>query len=322
MNDASDSPRLISDIGGTNIRFALCDRAGTISEYRSMASADFDGPAAAAEAFLDAVKPDRRPELAAFAVAGPVTGRRIELTNRNWSFSVAEVRDRLGLRALRIVNDFVAVALALPFLTGNDREQVGGGKPVPGHPMAAIGPGTGLGVSSVVPVGGRWVPLPGEGGHTTIATDNDREAAIVEVIRRKHRHVSTEWGVSGPGLLNLYQAICTLDGVPPRPDAKPADVTKWARSGGEAQAAEALQTFCRLLGTAAGNLALTVGARGGVFIGGGIVPSMLEWFRQSDFRARFESKGRLSDYVREIPTYVITHGTVAMVGLAHAIDED
>lgn len=314
--------RLIADIGGTNARFALCDDRFRVSEFRALRCADFAGPAEAALAYLDDVKPGTRPTQAAFAVACPVAGDRIELTNNAWSFSIEETRRRLGLARLRLVNDFVAVVLSLPYLEDGDLAQVGTGRRESGFPMAAIGPGTGLGVSAVLPVGGAWLPLPSEGGHVTLATIGGRESAIADVLLQEYGHVSTERAVSGPGFVNLYRAICRLDGVAADPLIKPADVTARAIAGSCAQCGEAVRTFCRLLGTAASNLAITLDARGGVFLGGGILASMIDTLVASEFRARFEQKGRFSAYLRAIPTFVITHEKPAMVGLAHFVASD
>ncbi len=314
--------RLIADIGGTNARFGLCNRVGEVFDVRILPCVDFPGPAEAAEAYLSAVKPNRRPDRAAFDVACPVVGDRVSLTNRNWDFSIEQVRTTLGLNDLRVINDFAALALALPHLGSNDAERVGGGTPLSGFPMAAIGPGTGLGVSACIPIAGRWVPLACEGGHVTLTAVDDREAAIAVILRRRFGHVSAERALTGPGLVNLYSAICELDGVEPDSSITPAEVTRRGLGGTCATCADALAVFCRLLGTAASNLAMTLDARGGVYIAGGVVPRFIPYFQSSGFRERFEHKGRFSDYVAAMPTYVVTHALPAFVGLAHYVNSD
>ncbi len=309
------APGLIADIGGTNARFALVT-PGCSEALQPMVfhCADFAGPAEAARSYLEKVGPDRPPRRAAFAVASPVLADRIEMTNHVWRFSVAEVRRRLELEQLDVVNDFIAVALAVPHLGKDDKVAVGGGQAEPTAPVAVLGPGTGLGVSALVPAAGGWIPIPTEGGHVTMAAADDREAEVLAWLRARQGHVSAERVLSGPGLVNLYTALCGLAGEPVQ-TISPAEVTHRAAEGDQ-RAAESLAMFFAMLGTVAGNLALTVGARGGVVIAGGIVPQVLPAFLASDFRRRFEDKGRFTGYLEQIPVHVAIHPYPAFLGLA------
>jgi glucokinase len=258
------------------------------------------------------------PSAAAIAIAGPVVGDRAQITNNTaWSFSIAAVRERLGLSHLAVINDFTAVALSLPHLPPQDLRQVGGGDAEVGAPMAVIGPGTGLGMSGIVRTNGRWTAIEGEGGHATFAPMSERESRIADILRRRFGHVSWERVLSGPGLVNLYVAVVELEQRPVE-DLPPEAITERGRSGSCPLCREALEMFCAALGTAAGSLALTLGARGGVYLAGGIVPQLGEDFAASAFRSRFENKGRLSAYVRLIPTYVVTAASPGLIGAAVA----
>jgi glucokinase len=311
-------PALIADIGATNARFALLGASGHYGTA-ILPCAQFPTLEAAARAYLDGAgaKPPRR---AALAIAGPVTGDVLRMTNHPWQFSIAETKDRLGLDRLEVVNDFAAVAHAVPRLGAQDRVQVGGGSPVPAQPIAVIGPGTGLGMASLAWCGPRWQVLAGEGGHATAAPADAREAAVVATLSRRFGHISVERLVSGMGLQNLREALAELEGAPAA-RLRPAEISEAGLSGADRLCAEAVDLFCAILGGAAGNLALTLGARGGVYIAGGIVPKLGEAFVRSRFRERFVAKGRMSVFLEPIPTYVITHELPAFLGLAALLDE-
>jgi glucokinase len=314
---------LVGDVGGSTVRFALARRGKAGIELGHMAvrrCVDHAGMAEAISDFLaETGRP--RPRAGAIAIAGPIIGDRAQLTNHPWSFSIAETRRRVGLERLEVINDFTAVALALPLLTPDERRQVGGGAAEPDLPIGAIGPGTGLGVSGLVRAGRRWVALKSEGGHASFAPMTERESRIADLLRRRLGHVSWERILSGPGLVNLYGAIAELAGEPAE-DLPPEAVTTRGLAGSCRLCREALEIFCAALGTAAGNLALTLGARGGVYIAGGIVPQLGAFFAQSGFRARFESKGRLSDYVQAIPTFVVTAAHPGLIGAAAALETE
>jgi glucokinase len=312
-------PRLIADIGGTNARFALLDGTAWRDEV-VLACADYPDVVSAIEHYLQlvgATGAGGRPAEGALAIAGPITGDIVRMTNHVWQFSAARTREALKWRRLILVNDFTALAMAIRHLPRQELEQIGGGQPVPGAPLALIGPGTGLGVSGLVPAGEHWIPLQGEGGHVTLSVMNEREMGVLQQLHQRFTHVSAERVVSGPGLVNLYDAICGLEGVVPKV-LTPPEITRRAREGSCKLCLEALSMFCALLGTLAGNLTLTLGAVGGCYIGGGIVPGLGNFFASSHFRDRFEDKGRFADYLSRVPTYVIRTELPAFVGLATA----
>lgn len=311
---------LIADIGGTNARFGLAEADGSIHDVAILAGADHDSLAAAAAAYLTRTAPPSPPRHAAFAVASPVTGDRIEMTNCPWSFSIEETRRALGLDTVEVINDFTAVALAVPRLTEADLVGVGGGAAVRGAARAVIGPGTGLGVSGLIPARGGWSPLETEGGHSTMPAMTGREADVLAVMRGWFGHVSAERVLSGPGLVNLYRAIAEVDGATADHRLEPADVAARGLDDRDPMCNAALHMAAEMLGTVAADLALTLGARGGVYIAGGIVPRYVDAFARSGFRARFEDKGRFSDYLAAIPTWVVTHELPAFVGLAEALN--
>lgn len=315
--------RLLADIGGTRARFAWQAASGApLSHVVKLTTADYPSLAEAATAYLRQ-GPGQPPLDAAIAIANPVTGDAVQMTNHPWSFSVAGLRAQLGLRRLRVLNDFTALALALPGLPAQALRQVGGGLAVPGKAMALIGAGTGLGVSGLVPDGrGGWVPIEGEGGHVTLPAQTPREQALLAALARRFGHVSAERVLSGPGLLASHTALCEVDGVPVDTTLhSAADLSARALQGGDPRALEALTLFSGLLGSVAGNLALTVGALGGVYIGGGIVPGWGDWFARSPFRVRFEAKGRFAGYLSTIPVWVIHAGvSPALLGAARALD--
>jgi len=311
---------LVADIGGTNARFAMvADGTSTTIEPRNLRCADYATIVDATLAYLDLVALGKAYQ-AAISIASPVTGDALNMMNHSWSFSVSETRAALGLCHLKVLNDYTALALALPELRDDQRLQVGEGQGLAGHPIAVLGPGTGLGVSAVVPAGNHWVPLEGEGGHISYGPLNAREQEIIGIMRERLEHVSAESLVSGRGLTLIYEVITRLDqgeGV----KLSPGEVSQRALEFECPMAIETLSIFCNILGTVAGNLALTLGARGGVYIGGGIILRLLDFFARSGFRERFEKHGRLTSYLRSIPTYVINTDYPALIGAVVALND-
>lgn len=306
---------LLADVGGTNARFASVGAGEKTFAVTTVRCDDYASLFDAATAFLQGLPPEERPQAGAFAVASPVTGDRIAMTNRNWSFSVAELKERLGFEQLNVINDFVAVGLSVPHLDPEDVVRIGGtGTATEGEVIGVLGPGTGLGVAGLVRVAGAWVPLATEGGHVTMAPFDDRESEILRVLRGKFDHVSAERLLSGQGLTNIHRALSVLDGQGDAP-LDPAVITEGALKGMDSRLVETVAIFCRMLGTAASNLALTLGARGGIYIAGGIVPKLGRLFETSGFRQRFEDKGRFRAYLAPIPTLVVTHKAPAFIGL-------
>jgi glucokinase len=314
----SDTVWLVGDIGATNARFGLVSPDGSVRHTHTYPIGDFPGIAEAVEAYLGERGDLPRPAQGALAIAGPVTGDQIRMTNHPWNFSVAALRHRLGLERLEVINDFTAVALAVPRLAAGDRMQVGGGAPVADRPIAVLGPGSGLGVSGLVRSAGQWVALAGEGGHATMPAACEREAAALAEMSRRFDHVSAERCLSGPGLVNLYNSLAAVAGVPAA-SYTAAQITDAETVTADPLAREATAMFCAMLGTVAGNLALTLGAQGGVYIAGGIVPRFGAGFAQTEFRERFEAKGRLRPYLAAIPTYVVTHKLPAFLGCVAAL---
>jgi glucokinase len=317
---ADTYPRLVGDIGGTNARFALIEKPGAeIERIATLPCADHAGPEEAIRAYLaEHGQGMAAPRNAAFGTATPIIGDSIRFTNNDWAFSIETVRQRLGLDRLLFINDFTALALSIPELTSQEKKQVGGGAPVAGSTMGVIGPGTGLGVSGLIPCGKTYAPIVGEGGHVTLSPQTAEEMAIMSVLSLEHDHISAERVLSGPGLRTLYRAMAMVRGVTPL-DITTPEVSARGLSGEDSICRDTLTTFCALLGGTAGNLALTLGALGGVYIGGGITPRLGEFFLASPFRKRFENKGRFESYLSAIPTYVISAAYPALTGSAVAL---
>ncbi|TQC71391.1 glucokinase [Pantoea dispersa] len=303
---------LVGDVGGTNARLALCEvETGAISQAKTFSTSDYDNLEAVIRHYLDEQKQDITD--GCIAIACPITGDWVEMTNHDWAFSTRQMKESLGFTTLEIINDFTAVSMAIPMLTAQDVIQFGGKTPVQDKPIAIYGAGTGLGVSHLVHVDKRWVSLPGEGGHVDFAPNSEEEDAILEVLRAELGHVSAERVLSGSGLVNLYRAIVKSDQREPE-NLKPKDVTERALQDSCIDCRRALTLFCVIMGRFGGNLALNLGTFGGVYIAGGIVPRFLEFFKASGFRAAFEDKGRFRDYLVDIPVYMITHDQPGLLG--------
>lgn len=314
--------RLVGDVGGTNARFALVPPQGDLPEQeKTLACSDFSGLAAAI-AFYLAEAGGVQPEAAAVAVATPIVGDQIRFTNNDWSFSIAATQKQLGLERLLMLNDFTALALSLPHLPAHEIQEVGN-VPAPSETAAIglLGPGTGLGVSGLIPDGrGAWIPIRGEGGHVTMSAANERELEVLRCMMQLTPHVSAERMISGFGLPAFYRAVAMVQGVSVE-DLEPSEITERGRLGTCPVCREVVDMFCAMLGTVAGNLALTLGARGGVYIGGGIVPKLGEYFLNSAFRERFEAKGRFVEYMQAIPTRIILAKYPALLGAAKALEQ-
>jgi glucokinase len=315
-----DGPRLLADVGGTNARFALESAPGRMDAVEVLPCAAHATLADAVRAYLDGLHLAVRPRHAAIAIANPIDGDYVRMTNHHWEFSIEAMRKACGLDTLVVVNDFSALARALPHLGVQDKRQIGGGAAVPGTTLGLLGAGTGLGVSGLVPCGSSWSALQSEGGHVTFAPANATEVVILQHAWTEFDHVSAERFLSGSGLELLYRALARLrGGVPANLDAP--EITRRALAGECAVCDEAVETFCGMLGTVAGNLAVTLGATGGIYIGGGIVPRLGERFERSGFRRRFEQKGRFTQYLARIPTWVITADYPAFLGVSAILAE-
>jgi glucokinase len=308
--------RLIGDIGGTNARFAIA-QGGKYGELRHVEVDQYPSLHDALSDYLKTLPQTERSGLAGvLAIAGPVIGDRISLTNQSWSFSVKELKQGLGLASLAVVNDFAATASAVPHLTPQQKLAIGPAIAIKRGNIGVVGPGTGLGMSSLIPHGDEWTLVAGEGGHATLAASTEEEFAIIQMLWKRWSHVSAERVLSGAGLVNLYEALCALRGIEPLM-LQPADVTRRAMDKSDENCVRAFARFCEFLGSVAGDLALTVGALGGVYIAGGILPRFKEAFAASNFRARFESKGRFSKMLAGMPTWLILDENPGLVGLAN-----
>ena len=319
----ADGPRLLADIGATHARFGLETAPGVLGRVAVLRCDDYDGIVPLLHAYFEqhlSQQSSQRINHAAFALANPISGDFIRMTNRDWQFSTDEVRRTLGLSTLLIVNDFTALAMALPGFQPKDLMQVGGGAPQTHAVSGVLGPGTGLGVSGVIPTIDGFVTLGSEGGHVNFAPSDEREFAILQFAWREWKHVSNERLISGPGMELIYRALAQRNGVEMQARSA-ADIISGALEDNDALCLEVLECFSGMLGSAAANLAVTLGAFGGIFIGGGIVPRMGEWFAGSPFRARFEAKGRFTDYIAQIPTYVIMTPNPALYGVSAILSE-
>lgn len=321
LTPTPQAPWLVADIGGTHARFGLVSRSGAEPhDVRILRCGNYPDLVAAVEDYLGRIAHLTRPDAVCAAVAGPVHGDRFRLTNAHWDFSISESRMRLGLHRLELINDFTALALAVPTLPGSAFVRIGAGVRWAAGPIAVIGPGTGLGVSGLIRAQQRWVPIPGEGGHAGLPVETEQESQVARVLREQHSVVDAETALSGPGLGRLYRALCAVHGVTPA-QLQPEQVCTAGRRGTDAVAREALSMFCGMLGAFAGNVALTLGARGGVLLGGGILPGIVDFLADSDFRARFIGNRSIAGYLDNVATELIVAGTPALRGAAMALEQ-
>ena len=317
MTNAPGRTLLVGDVGGTNARFALAqwvEGRPVLSHHESFPAATWPTFLEGVRAFIDgcAIKPSG----GVLAVAGPVTDGEIDLTNSPWRVSEAELQT-LGLNPVRLINDFEALAWGAPVVPGDMLASLGG--PAEGEPHAAIavlGPGTGFGVSALArDIHGHEIAMASEGGHACFAPGDAVEDEILRILRRRYDRVSIERLICGPGLLNLHRALAEIDGRESHIE-DPAQITTEAMENPHSPCGATLARFCAILGAVAGDIALTTGARGGVYIAGGIAPRILPFLKASPFRERFERKGRFQDYMAAIPTHVILHQHAALLGAA------
>ncbi|MBT4879804.1 MAG: hypothetical protein HOI80_04425 [Alphaproteobacteria bacterium] len=404
---------LLADIGATNARFTIVSPDSPEFKISNYKTKDFLSLQEALEHFLKPL--GVQPQIAAIAIACPTDSDEITMTNASWTFSQDQLKLHFGFEDLIVVNDFVAIAKAIPYLKEEDMVKVGGGDKKPKKPMVVLGPGTGLGISTLIPApqsaqgaeaaaqkSEEWVATPGEGGHVTMPASDDHEATVLSIVRKEFGHASAERVLSGHGLENLYQALFAIKKDQLRFDAKKGypfsdspfktlpeqagepyrhkfkykefegfddikiasqdeerrpekesfdtrpfhetenvfdpfqklsaeNIVAYALKDPQVQPSpppevhdmckDALDMFCAMLGTIAGNYAITISAEGGVYIAGGMVPRFLDYFKSSPFQARFEEKGRFGNYMNTIPTYVITHPAVAFIGLSRIVLE-
>ena len=320
-----DGARLLADIGGTNARFALETAPGRIADISTLACAEYQCFEDAVVDYLASVAERRGAQLlriahAVIAIAQPLTGDQVAMTNHHWSFSIAAARQRLQLQTLLVVNDFAALAMAVPSLAAQDVVAIGGARAQAkaGAVIGLVGAGTGLGVAGLLPVEGGWMALESEGGHVAFSPSDEREVAVLRFCWKRYEHVSAERLVSGPGIALIYRALADKAGLVPNP-LPTETIVERALAGSDALCMEALDCFCGMLGTVAGNLAVTLCAHGGIYLGGGVIPRLGDYFAASPFRARFESKGRFSAFNAAIPTWLITAPFPALTGAAELL---
>ena len=310
---ATNDRVLLADIGGTNARFALMDR-GEIGPVEHLKVADFSSATDAIAAFQTRHAAGQPAAAAVLGVAGPVQNNRCIITNSRWVIDGDELQKTFGFRTARLLNDFEALAWSLPALQPSDLFPVGEQRAIAAAPMLAIGPGTGFGAACFYPRDTLPFAVVTEAGHATLPATSEREEQVIGQLRRRLGHVSIERALSGSGLENLYSALAAVDGVAV-PDRDPPAITTAALEGSCSISRAALDMFCSLLGSVAGNLALTFHAQGGVFIAGGIVPRFADRLAESSFRMQFESKGRYQSYLRDIPIHIIMSPDASFIGL-------
>ena len=318
------SPRLLADVGGTNARFALELAPGRIEHIHVLSGAAYATLGDALKAYL------ALPDVAAaaglgvrhgaIAIANPVNGDYVKMTNHHWEFSIEALRLEVGFEVLVVANDFTALARSLPLLADSQKRQVGGGSPQAGAPLGLIGAGTGLGVSGLIPSASGWTALLSEGGHVSFPPMNPEEVAILQYAWTEFPHVSAERLLSGVGIELIYRALVAQRGHE-EPVLSAPEIARRALTGECPLCDDVIEHFCTMLGTIAGNLGVTLGATGGIYIGGGIVPRLGARFDRSGFRARFEEKGRFNKYLAAIPTFVITAEYPAFVGVSAILAE-
>ena len=313
-------PILVADIGGTNARFAIAnfeDGGIVIRDQQSFRAVDFETIRDAADAYLESV--DEKPKRACFAAAGPVIDNAVEFTNSHWNLRSEEITGPLQLNAFSIVNDFYALAAGVAHLPEDASVSVKDGEADASAPQLVIGPGTGLGQALIVPSRAGPVIVSTEGGHVTFAPRTDEEFKVMKFIAREHPRVSAERLLSGRGLVNIHRALCAIEGAQ-RISLQANEITKAAITGEYPIAVKAVDLFCAVLGRVAGDAVLATGARGGVVLGGGILPKIKDLFLESAFVERFLDKGRMKAYVSAVPICLIVGEGAALYGAAAALE--
>lgn len=311
-------PYIVADIGGTNARFALVTEKSqeqfVIEHINVLNGADYPQFEDALEAYIASLN-GVQARAACVAIAGPIDGDVVKMTNLPWSFSKSAVQARFDFAAFDVINDFAAVAVGTSSLTDKDLIEIKSGVINPKANKAVLGAGTGLGVAGLAYNSGSWLPIPSEGGHVNMAPATKFEAEVIAAGLQRFGYVSAETYVSGPGLVNLYQCVCDVEGVAVS-QLQPKDVTARALAGDDAQCLKALHTFCCFLGTVSSNLVLTYGGKGGVYLSGGVVPRFVDFLKDSEFGERFSNKGVMSHYVQNVPVYLIGYDHIALLGAA------
>ena len=296
---------LVADIGGTYTRLARLQGRGQPVDTETYSNSAFIDFTDILDQYLTAQS--SRPTEMGLAVAGPVHNHAVTMTNLGWTISAQSLAEKFGIPRVAVINDFAAIAWSTLALDSQDLFQVGGGMPRDNASRGVIGPGTGLGVGGLIANDCDWAALASEGGHVTMPAGNSEESSLISLVAAEFGHCSAERFLSGPGLVRIH----TLLGGH---ECRPEEITRLALSG-EPAALHTVERFCSMLGTVAGNLALTLGSRGGIYLAGGIIPAITDLLNASQFRKRFEAKGRFYDYLTKIPTFVIMRSNPGFVGL-------
>lgn len=316
-----DAASLVGDVGGTHARFALIDAGAPPGAVRAAAvlpSKDHASLEDAIETYLKEHNQGMWPKEACVAVAGPVREGAVSFTNLHWRVTEKDLVRPGRFREARLINDFTATALALPALSSKEAVELGGPVPPPEFSsLAVLGPGTGFGVSALIRSADREVVVSGEGGHMSFAPTDPLELEVLKILGGRYGRVSIERLLSGAGLLDLYDALRIIRGGG-EPLGDPEAVTRAALAG-DGLAREAVEVFCGVLASTAGDFALAFGARGGVYLAGGVALTLRTFLEGSAFRRRFEDKGRLADFNRAIPTFLITHPHPNLLGAVRAL---
>ena len=334
MNNSTITPtitptiNLVADIGGTNIRLATTDKYNNLNDIETYQCQNFPHLSNVIYQYLSDKKLLNSRVNACLAIACPVDTDAISMTNFPWQFSQKQLKQDLKLHSLTLINDYTAIGMAIPLLNDQQKVKVGGGEAVAKKPIAVCGPGTGLGVANLVNIDDHWHCLGGEGGHTDFAPVDELDIHIFQQLKRNKQRISYEQLVSGYGIEQIYQALVAINQQTDKQSTgtdivklSAQEISSKAISGDCATCFQTLSQFCKVLGSFSGNLALTTGSVGGVYIAGGIVPRFVEFFKDSGFRERFETKGRMSYLNQNTPTYVITESQPGLLGAAAYINQ-
>jgi glucokinase len=319
MTHLPNSHFLVADIGGTNARFALADQANRLHALQVLPCAAYASMDSAIRHYLSQVGAPLIQD-AVIAIATPIQGDQVKMTNHHWEFSIEATRQLLGFRTLLVVNDFAALAMSLPFLGKEGIVRLDQNGIIREGFKAVIGPGTGLGIAGLIPQPYGWHPLPTEGGHVDFAPNDELEIEILRLLWRDYPHVSPERLVSGPGIALLYQTLRTIAGLSVSA-ATPAEVVEMALSENCVTATQTLKVFSGLLGSVVGNAALMLNSVGGVYLGGGVIGKLGPTFDVQAFRSRFVAKGRFEKYLDAIPNYLIVSEHPAFIGAVELLSQ-
>lgn len=311
---------VVVDVGGTNIRLAVADiDSGELSSIREYPCAQFITLDAALAQYFATLS--ETVSHLCIAIACPVQDDKVQMMNLNWQFSQQQLKDKFNLTELYLLNDYTAIALAVPSLKAEQMIKIGAGEIVEDAPKAIFGAGTGLGVAHLIKTDSKWQTLEGEGGHSSFAPNNSEQTDVLLLLQQQFGHVSTERLLSGQGLVNIYHALCRSSGKQPE-YFEPQQVSDAALKDECELALQTLQIFCQVMGGFAGNLALNLDCKGGVYIAGGVAPRFIEFIKSSEFRDYFEDKGRMKPYLQTIPTYLITHSNPGLLGATTYLQQE